>query len=133
MDDFTYLDNWKFCRILSTEALTLLQLVAYICKVAEHLTRDSIVIYSNNLKLVRRYNGKISKSSIRAEEGMLSIIEIKWLIGKIRIGVLIEYVSRRLKAPFTFQSNQLFFLIYQYDQRVKKLENRLKIVHNKTS
>ena len=67
LEDFIYSDSWEFCGIVSAEALTLLQLIGYICKVAAYLTRGSIVIYLDNLKLVKRYNGKISKLSIRAE------------------------------------------------------------------
>ena len=121
VDNFTYSDNWEFCGIVSVEALALLQLVVYICEVVVHLIRDSIIIYSDNLKLVRRYSGKISKSSIRAKEEMLSVIEIKQLISKIRIRVLIEYASKKLKDPFTFQSNLPSFSIYQYNQRVNKI------------
>ena len=77
VNDFTCLDNWEFCRIVSIEALTLLQLIAHICEVVAYLKRDFIAIYLDNLKLVKRCNGEISKSSIRAEEGISSVIEIK--------------------------------------------------------
>ena len=52
---------------------------------------------------------------------MLLVIELKWLISEIRIRVSIEYVSRKLKALFKFQSNRPLFLIYQCNQKVKKI------------
>ena len=80
-----------------------------------------IVIYCDNLKVVQRCNNEINKSSLRANESMSSVKEIKRLINELAINVSIEYASSKRKVPVTFESNPGLFLIKQCNARAKRI------------
>ena len=69
---------------------------------ASKVQLESIVIYLDNLEVVRRCNREIDKSLIEACEGILSVIEIRELIDKMSIKVSIEHVRGYIKTLITF-------------------------------
>ena len=70
---------------------------------------------------MQRCNNEINKLLLGANEVILLVEEIKQLINKLAINIIIKYISSKRKVLVTFESNLGLFLIKKCNARAKRI------------
>ena len=91
------------------------------------LTKESIKAYTDQKYVAQSINKELVKASQEAAEGASSVCEIKRLLKKMKIHVIIEYTHSYPKKPRSFNEDPQAALILKYNRKAKRILKQIKI------
>ena len=102
MENTMYSKQWDSNLPKAAEATILLDLVQTIYRKSKHIEIESMVLYTNKQILSRRINNPIPKPNLLAMNAGVEIAQIKDIIEKVVIKIVVEWTREKPKIikPF---------------------------------